>query len=1181
MLRRAIGVLMGVFLLAGVVFSQVVINEVQTSNVSTLADEFNEYPDWLELLNVSSNAVNLDGWYLSDKRDSLDRWRFPAITLLPSQYLLVSASGRDIKQQPSYWHTIIDSGDEWKFLVPGDTVSSLWMSTQYSDINWNVGSSGFGYADGDDRTEVPFGTTSIFTRKTFTVSSLDNITSILLHVDYDDGFVAYLNGVEVARANLGDAGTPVAYHQFASPDREALLYQGQQPSVFDITAFKNAMVPGENLLAVQVHNVSTTSSDLSLITFLTLRKSSVNDASEKPSSYLNLGNALPHTNFKLKSEGGETIILSNPLKQVADSVNIPPIQPGMSYGRPTSDINSLAYFYRPTPGTVNETNGYNALSNDIVNYSVPGGFRAAGFQVKLSNAAGYPVYYTTDGSEPSEVSTLYTLPINVSSNIVVRSRVIRSGYLPGRVYSSTYYTSRKHDMPVVCLSTEPANLWDYYTGMYVMGPNAQTGNPYFGANFWMDWEKPFSVEIYSSASEQMINQLAGAKIFGAWSRAREQKSFSLFARKDYGVSGFNWPIFDKRELASYKSVVLRNAGNDWDLAFIRDGVMTDITAHLGIEHQAFQPVVAYLNSEYWGIYNLREKVNEDFLSNYSHGNPDDIIILENDAVVVEGSNAEYLALRNYLNSNSSLATDEKYAFVSNRVDIDNFIKYQLVQIYFDNTDWPGNNIKYWKTTAPNSKWRWILYDTDFGLGLYNSNSFTHNTLQFALEPSNTSWPNPAWSTLVFRRLITNTGFRNNFINQMADNINTTFEPENVARVVDSIYKLYIKEMPYHKQRWGQNYTSWVNEVQRIKTWAYNRPDNMLGFVQSKFNLAAQRNITLEVSEANSGKIRLNSITPAAYPFNGTYFQGVPIEMEALPAPGYKFVRWEGQLPSTENIINYNPVNTAKFKAVFEKASGNEVQLIVNEINFNSSPEYPTGDWVEIFNAGPVTVNLDGFLLSDANPDSGFVFPSGTILYPGKYLVVAKNPEKFLKVNPLIANCIGGFDFGIGSSGDKIRLYDSDNKVLDAIDFLTSYPWPDGAKIGTGNTLELKLPSLDNTKPENWVAVKPGGTPGMINSGAGLVNNPELTLDSKASPIAFPNRFNDYTTITFSLSAFEKVKIDIIDMQGRVVANLLNGCLPAGEHSTDWLPDNKISCGMYIVRFVSDTISENINVVFLK
>jgi uncharacterized repeat protein (TIGR02543 family) len=1169
-----------VFSLTDAVNSQVLINEIQSSNVITLKDEFNEYPDWIELINTTSEIVNLQGWCLSDDKNLLAKWCFPQIQLLPSQPLLVCASGRDIKQAPSYWHTVIDAGAEWKYILPGDTVSTDWKAPAYSDIDWLTGNSGFGYGDNDDNTSVLEGTVSIYTRKTFNLSALDNISSILLHVDFDDGFVAYLNGVEVARTNLGEANSDVTYDQLAVPDHEAMMYQGLQPVVFDISAYKNSLVIGENILAVEIHNSSTTSSDLSLITFLTFGKTSVGDVSELPSPLLLLGNKFPHTNFKIKS-GGEVVILSNPAGHIADSITPPAMQQDFSFGRLSGNINQFSIFDVATPGGANPDSGLNVLADDKINYSVPGGFHSAGFSVQLSSSAVAPIYFTTDGSEPDSTSSLYTSAINISGNTVLKSRIIKEGYLIGRTYAATYVTEHASNMPITCLSTLPSNLWDYNTGMYVMGPNASSGYPYFGANFWMDWEKPFCVEIYNTSGKCIINQVAGASIFGAWSRARKQKSFAIAARKSYGDSDFDYPLFvTQPSIDKYKSFVLRNSGNDWDLAFMRDVLITDLTSKLGVEHQAFQPTATYLNGEYWGIYDMREKVNENFIAEHWHVNPDNVTILLNDAEVIAGDNTEYIQLRNYLNSNVSLAEADKYKYVSDRIDIDNFIKYQLIQIYVDNRDWPGNNIKYWKTSDPQSKWRWILYDTDFGFGLYNSESFRDNTLSFALDPNGPGWPNPAWSTLLFRRLITNTDFKNDFIIQMCDNINTTFESSNVESRVDSIYNLYKTEMPFHKIRWGQSFDSWRNEVIRIKSWASYRPEYMQDFLFTTFELQGYSKITLNVSGENQGTIRLNSITPNSYPFLGTYFYNIPIEMEAIPAPGYKFVGWEGQSTSTDRLISYTPTGDATFTAKFEAATADDINLTINEINYNSSVDWPSGDWVEIYNKGAATVDLSGCKLSDSNQDSGYVFSDGSSLAPDKYLVVTKNSDNFRRNYPYVNNVIGDFIFGLSSLGDEIRLYDALGKILDAVDYLSTSPWPIEAN-GTGITLELKNPDLDNTKPENWVAVKQYGTPGAVNSMLTDILEPKLNISSNGIITAFPNKFSDYTTISFTLPSSGKVKIDVIDLQGIIIENLVDGYFPAGDNYTDWSPESLIGSGMYIIRLISGTYIDNINVVYIK
>lgn len=1163
------GILLCFFGLFPELNAQVLINEIQSANVQTISDEFNEYPDWIELMNTSVSAVNLSGWCLSDDRANLTKWQLPAISLDAGQVILIYASGRNLSGELVFWQTVIDKGAMFIYLVPGDTVSANWNSISYNDINWPSGPSGFGFGDGDDATEIPFPVTSIYIRKKFTVADISTIKSMLLHVDYDDGFAAWLNGTEVARANLGSPGTAITYDRLADANREALMYASGAPELFDISSRISILQNGTNVLCMQVHNIADNSSDLTLIPFFTLGKSSVENASDKPAEILNLGTNAPHTNFKLKS-AGEAIYLTKPSGIIADSMAAVAIPPDYSYGRLSGSTTQFGIFLNPTPGNLNAATAQILLPQDTVIFSRKGGYYQGSFSLTLSSPTFDVIYYTTDGSEPKLTSSVYTRGFLISGNKVVRARIIRDGFLPGKTYSRTYINDHKPDLPIICLSTDPFNLWDYNNGMYVMGPNAQSSEPNFGANFWMDWEKPVNVELYDPQGVVLLNQPAGGKIFGAWSRAREQKSFALFARKNYGKNEFSAQLFKQKDIPEFKSFIIRNGGNDWNMAFIRDGVITDMTSHLGVEHQAYQPVAAYLNGEYWGMYNMREKVNEDFLEANRGVNSKTVNLLELQGNAIEGDNTGYMQLVSFLESNTSLAASEKYSYVADRIDIDNFIKYQLVQIYIGNDDWPGNNIKYWNTTAPESKFRWILYDTEFSFGIYNEGNYSTNDIDDALTPYGGGWPNPPWSTLLFRRLVTNANFRNNFINQLADNANTTFKPSNINKYVDSISALVENEMVYHKIRWGQSYENWKYEVERIKSWGDLRSDYIFEQVRSTFSLVGQSNITLRVSDNRHGKIRMNSIVLKNFPFTGTYFKGVPVEIEAIPAPGYKFSHWEGDNSTSDRIIQYDPVKTSAFKAVFEPAVESDVSIVLNEINYNSPDNLNASDWIELYNNGNTTVDLSGYIFTDSDPDSGFVFPQGTILNTGDFLVVARNLKNFKAINSTVNNVIGEFQFGLSSDGDELRLYSQDLKVIDAVDYLPYTPWPEEAN-GNGPTLELSDPESDNGQPENWVAVKNGGTPGRKNSMFSGIREIFANRTNDSQYLIYPTRFNDYTSIDFKLNQSSQVKIDIVDLQGRIIETLANNYYHEGVYTESWIPSANIVSGIYLVRIIT---SEN-------
>lgn len=1158
--------------------AQILINEIQSSNYSTIKDDFNEFPDWIELFNSGDVSVNLAGWTLSDDLNDSSKWTFPDITLAPQSYMLIYASGRDILQQPTFWNSIIDEGDTFRYIVPTDTVSANWMAKDYSDMNWALGESGFGYSDNDDITVLPQPLISVYLRKAFSVSNISEVNELILNVDYDDAFVAYINGVEVARANIGAAGSNVTYNQLAEGNHEALIYQGGQPEMFDISNHINLLNSGDNLFTMEVHNVSAGSSDFTAIPILTVGSSSASDE-QKPSKYFPFGSKGLHTNFKLKSNG-ESLMLYNENKILIDSFSSVAIGPNLSFGRLANSPQTLEFFMIPTPGKKNPDKGYDKLTTDRIEYSKAGGFYTGNISVNLSASAEDTIYYTVDGSEPTNESLLYSDDIIINKNTVVRARIIKNGFLPSPIYSQTYINSRKSDLPVVSISTNPENLWDYYTGMYEMGPGAEPDNPHFGANFWMDWEYPFQFEMFDKSGKQVLSQVVGAKIFGAWSRATAQKSFALLARKSYGESYYNYPIFNEKPLEYYRSLVIRNAGNDWSSAMMRDGLITGITSHLGLDYQGFQPVSTYLNGEYWGMYNIREKINEHFLALNHNLNPDDIIILEADGNVVIGDNADYIQLTNYLNSNVSLGTSEKYKYVSDKVDIDNFIKYQLVQIYIHNDDWPGNNIKYWKTIHPGSKWRYILYDTDFGFGIYNESSYTNNTLEYALEPDGPGWPNPPWSTLMFRRLITNESFRHNFINQLADNINTTFLPSNIIRYTDSLKSVVNSEMPYHLNRWGRSYDDWSWQVERIKNWGQYRPSYMRNHIRSYFNLPNQHLVTLNVSDESHGHIRLNSLNLSDFPFSGIYFQEVPIDVEAVPAPGYKFVSWEGDVTHDQRTFSFDLTAQAAFKAIFEKVTEEKANLVINEINYNSPVGSDAGDWVEIYNNSTSTFDIQNYQFAELSTDSVFYMPNPTIIEPGGYLVISKNLDKFKAVYPDIQNVTGEINFGLSSSGDEIRLYNYDGAIIDAVDYLPYSPWPVEAN-GTGATLELIHPNLDNGQAENWVAIKNGGTPGAKNSNYSNIQVPGISSESIADISAFPNSFSDYTTVKLNLSLSQKVRLEVVDINGRIIEVLSDSYLPSGDHFFDWIPNGNTVGGIYIIRLLTNNNTYNAKVTFIQ
>ncbi|MAR85281.1 MAG: hypothetical protein CL869_03685 [Cytophagia bacterium] len=904
-------------------FSQTIrINEAVSSN-SNFIDEDGDSPDWFELYNYGNQSVSLKNWTISDKDDIPDKWTFPDISINPDEYLLIWASGKD-RGNSNIFRTLINWGDEFKYIIPDSQTPNNWRDPNFDDSDWQTGKSGFGYGDGDDETIIPNGTLSLFLRKTFNLNDVNDIESLILDVDYDDAFVAYINGIEVGRKNIG--GNPPFYNSVPYTDHESAIYQNGKPDRITITNFDGIINSGDNIFALQAHNVSNTSSDFTIIPFLSISlKDNNSDIGILPPEILGLNNDNLHTNFKISSEGENLSLYDNNGNKISE-LNVIGVPTDVSLG--ISQNNNIVHFTTPTPGFENSLNFYQGSNLTNITFSHEGGSFTGELNLSFSGTSGNEVIrYTLDASEPNENSIIYSGPININKTTIVRARVFESGYIPSYTQSRAFIYNVNHTLPIVSLITDPHNLFDNEDGIYVFGDSYDQNYPHFGANFWEDWERPIHFSLYENNSNYETSFNGGVKIFGGWSRGQAQRSFSFFARSKYGSSEINYKLFPQLDYSEFQSFILRNSGQDWLRTSVKDAALTSLLKGTGLDYQSYRPVVTYINGEYWGIYNLREKVNEHFIASKHNLDPDDIDLLTNNSELVHGSSDGYEELINFVSSND-LSIEENYNYVKDRIDVDNYIIYQVSQIYFNNHDWPGNNIKYWKHKE--GKWKWIIYDTDFGFGSFPSwLGYNYNTLNFALTANGPNWPNPPWSTLLFRKMVENLEFRNMFINRYADELNSRFLPHRFSNHIDSLINNIKIEIPSHFNRWNSyvqnwNYQDYVNDM---KNFSNNRPQFSRNHILSSFNLPNIQNLLLDIENLEMGSVQLNNnLLINENNWSGKYFESVPIKILAIAKSGYSFSHWSDEslfiyedldLNNPELIIDLK--HHSKFKAHFKLA----------------------------------------------------------------------------------------------------------------------------------------------------------------------------------------------------------------------------------------------------------------------
>jgi hypothetical protein len=1168
-------------LISGYCYSQnVVINEVMSSNSATIADEDGEFPDWIEIYNSDSSAINLNGYFLSDDSSDVFKWRIPDITLDQNAFLLLYASGKDRKIWANHWETIINWGNTWKYMPGTAEPPPDWNQVVFDDSLWLSGPSGFGYGDGDDSTTIS-PTISLYIRKSFFVSDLNNINLAQFHVDYDDAFVAYLNGVEFARRNVGIPGVRPTFNQLADELHEAMIYQGGLPEVILIDNIQSLLQTGTNVLAVQVHNYTSNSSDMTLIPFFTLGMHIPPVAPNGMPDLIDFSIPRLHTNFMIKASG-ENLYLNDSLGQVVDFLNATVIPPEISFGRQPDGTSNWFFFNEATPESSNTTQGYAGLVPQP-QFSLPGGFYSGSVTISLSDSLpGSEIRYTTNGSEPTDTSALYVINLTFTQTTVLRARAFSTNLIPSKVITHTYFIDENVHLPVISLSTDPANLWDYNTGIYVMGPNADPNFPHFGANFWQDWEKPVHLEFYETDGTKGFSLDAGVKIFGGWTRGLPQKSLAIFARGRYGNNKINYQIFPDKSITDFKSIVLRNSGNDWESTMFRDALMTGLVKDADIDIQAYRPSIVFLNGEFWGIHNVREKISEHYIASNHGVDPDNLDFLESNSQIILGDANHYEMLLDFL-STHNISDPVNYEYINTQMNIENFIRYQVSQIYFDNTDWPGNNIKYWRPRLQNGRWRWIMYDTDFGFGLYNTMGYSNNTLAFATAPNGPPWPNPPWSTFMLRKLLENSNFTIDFINRFADFLNYYFEPLRVIQKIGNIYSLIEPDYPAHIGKWGGNINSWNVNVHNLRVFAAHRPNYTRNHIESKFNLTGNYQLTLNINQADQGKIKINSLLISDSTWTGIYFNNVPISLTALPENGYKFKTWTGSITSDSASITISPQNDIEITAVFEFDSLAFGPIVINEINYNSHASFDPGDWVEFVNITQSPIDMSGWQFKDSDSTHVFIFPQNTTIEPDSFIVICRNSAKFFTVFPSVTNYIGEFNFGLSSNGELIMLYDSNSSTIDSLVYDDKLPWPIEPD-GNGPTLALKNPLLNNTLPQSWAASAAYGTPGKVNDVyTSLFEENESSLPYKFKLSQnYPNPFNPSTIISIELHKKMHIKLEIYDIIGRKIITLIDREMNGGYHNIDWKPGNEIASGIYFyVIQAGKEIKKTFKMVFIK
>jgi hypothetical protein len=678
------------------------------------------------------------------------------------------------------------------------------------------------------------------------------------------------------------------------------------------------------------------------------------------------------------------------------------------------------------------------------------------------------IFYTTDGRTPDRHSLPYTggpIPVRASSTL----RVVSYG-ADGKAeqFGGTYLIGEPpSELMTVAVAIDPWRLFHPESGWFVAGSDTTGAR---GANWWTDAEHPVHVEIFTPGGKSVHAGRMGFRLFGGRSRVHPQKSFSLSGRKRYGNRRIDYPLFGEGAGDRFQFVVLRNGGSDWGRSYLRDALLTGLLADPSweLDVQAARPVRVYLNGKYWGLYHLREKINPRFLADRYDVDKDSLSLIEHERTVKHGSDADYTELRDYV-SRHDLADQRHYAWVEKRMDVDNFQRLQIAQTYFDNRD-AGGNIRFWRPNGPNERFRWILYDVDQGFGLHRQQGWTTNSLTFFTEPAGPVWPNPPWSTLLQRKLLANPAYRRNFINRSLDYLHTDFSAEAVLERTDAAIEAIAEEMPRQQARWDRQLGHWRYHCDQLRRFALYRPDFLREHLREYFRAGSDRAVA--VRAGRGGYVVVNdNLQVGSDGLEGRYFADVPIRLEAVALPGYRFAGWEGaeeERPIFDQDLGAD--RSYELEARFAPSRHPLAdRIIINEVCPRSEV---AGDWLELYHREGPAVNLEGWFLIDGSGERFHLPP--TLLRPGSYLVVSREGERFAATYPEVPEFIAGLPFGLHKEVDRLGLYAADGSYVNSI----RYELP--PREDTVFTYALALPGLDNSRHRHWVAEAGPGTPGRAN-----------------------------------------------------------------------------------------------------
>ena len=638
-----------------------------------------------------------------------------------------------------------------------------------------------------------------------------------------------------------------------------------------------------------------------------------------------------HANFRLDSGKGASVRLffdNEIADEVADLKKQP--APNTAYGRATESGDEWGYQYEPTPGAAN----CGTLCTEILGeplFSEPGKVLTSSttLQLQLSPAPHSPegtiVRYTTDGREPTNISKAYTSPITIDSTMTIRAKAFCDGYLSPRSTTHSYiFLSREMTLPVISLVTDQCYWDDDQIG--ILANN--------GLNNRNDWRRPVNIEYFETAdSESGLNQLSEMRVAGNTSRAHKLKSLVIYANKRFGNKRLNYEFFpDQRPgVADFKSLMLRNAGSDYYALYMRDAIIQrTMGTHADIDWQAWRPAIVFENGAYKGMLNIRERSNEDNVYTH-HDHIEDIDMIENMGELKEGDLKNFNSFKAfYQEEGHTMAEYEQW------IDCTEFTNWMLMELYFNNLDFPATNSMIWRPRSEGGRWRYIAKDTDLGLGglsLPADYPILNWFYSPEYDPSHSWGQNRESATILFRHLMADEAFRQQFTDRAAVYMGDFLNEQGIRAIWDPMYECIKKEYVHHKKCLDDGrFSDYDYELGKARSWLSQRTNAFYQHLANFYNLGTPTpvavNADMDACWPDGLKVTINGIPLTKATFNGRLFAGQKVTLEAECTDGLHIITgWKVEQQESDGSQTRNEVDGAAYSFIMPACERLSLQTV--------------------------------------------------------------------------------------------------------------------------------------------------------------------------------------------------------------------------------------------------------------